>query len=89
MAEPVPPDRSNRETIGTAEHCLCGLAGALATAGIVAFLYPALVTLTSPLDLLSSTTLVVLLVTTWFMTWFGFELLWEWRAGRLDRAAPE
>jgi len=70
-------------TVGTAEHCLCGLTGSLFAVAIIAVLYPTLVALTEPLYVLSSTALVVITTMLWLLIWFGLECAWEWRAGRL------
>lgn len=73
-------ERRQRETVGTVEHCSCGLAGFLATAVVFALFYPTLVALASHLHLLSTTALVAGLVTVWLATWLAFELAWEWRS---------
>lgn len=78
-----PPDGAARETVGAVEHYSCGLAGLLATAVALVFVYPALVSMTRPLYLLSSVALVSIVVTAWVLAWLSFELVWEWRAGRL------
>jgi len=76
-----PADRL--ETVGVAEHLLCGLAGFLFTAALLVAFYPLLVALTQPMHVLSSTTLVGLVAALWLLVSFGVELAWEWRAGRL------
>lgn len=78
-----PSERALSGTVGTAEHCLCGFTGFLITVAIAALHYPTLVALTRPLHLLSSTALTFILAAIWFVTWWGLELAWEWRAGRL------
>jgi len=70
-------------TVGTAEHCLCGVAGLLCTGAILVLWYPALVAVTRPLYVLSSTAVVAISTTLWLLTWLGVECVWEWRAGRL------
>lgn len=80
---PDPSEQGPRETVGTVEHCLCGLAGFFVTAAMVALLYPTLVAVTRPLHVLSSTALVVILTTVWVVTWLGLELVWTWRDDRL------
>ena len=74
-------------TISTVEHGLCGVAGFLWTGAILALCYPALVTVTQPLYVLSSTALVAIATTTWLLTWLGVELVWAWRTESV-RAAP-
>ena len=94
MNIPGAADRNDREgdaragtdgngTVGAVEHYSCGLAGLLATAVAVVFLYPVLVSLTRPLHLLSTVTLVFIVITAWVLVWLTFELVWEWRSGRL------
>lgn len=77
------PEQLGGGTVGTVEHCTCGLLAALVTATIVGAFYPALLSVIRPFELLSSTTLVVALAATWILLWLVLELLWEWRAGRL------
>lgn len=81
-------DPPTDETVGTVEHCSCGLLGLLATAAIVVAIYPMLVALTQPLFVLSSTAIVFVLFAIWLVTWLLLELAWEWRAGRLELEAP-
>lgn len=69
-------------TVGTVEHCLCGVAGLLCTVALLAVLYPTLVAVTQPLYVLSSTALVAIATTLWLLTWLGAEFVWEWRTGR-------
>ena len=78
------PERCLSGTVGTVEHCLCGVVGLLCTGAILALWYPALVAATQPLYVLSSTAVVAVTTTVWLLTWFGVELVWEWRAGRLS-----
>jgi hypothetical protein len=47
-------------------------------------LYPLLVSVTRPLQLLSSTAIVFALVFLWFLLWLAIEIAWEWRAGRIS-----
>lgn len=49
-------------------------------------LYPVLVSVMSPLGLFTTTALVTTVALVWGVGWIGFELLWEWRAGRLVTA---
>jgi len=81
------PERCLPETVGTVEHCLCGVVGLLCTVAILALWYPALVAATQSLYVLSSTAVVAVVTTLWLLTWLGAEFVWEWRAGRL-RVAP-
>jgi len=76
------PDQGCVCTVSTVEHYLCGFTGFLFTGAIIALLYPALVTLTEPLSVLSSTVLVGIMTAAWLLIWFGLEFAWEWRAGR-------
>lgn len=78
-----PSDPPLSGTVSTTEHCLCGVTGLLITVAIISLFYPTLVAVTRPLQFLSSTAVVVILVMIWIVTWFGLELAWEWRAGRL------
>jgi hypothetical protein len=78
-----PPDQGHACTVSTGEHCLCGVTSFVGTTVVVALLYPTLVGVTRPLHLLSSTALLTIAVAIWIGTWFGLELAWEWRAGRL------
>jgi hypothetical protein len=84
---PRAPGGCPARTVGTLEHWSCGLAGLVATAAVVLVGYPVLVWLVRPLQLLSTTALLLLLVGVWLITWLALELAWEWRAGRL--ALPE
>ncbi len=70
-------------TVGTVEHCSCGMAALVATVGAVVLLYSSLVAVTTALGLLGSTMFVLGVFAVWFVTWFVLELVWEWRAGRL------
>lgn len=79
----APSGTDRRGTVGPVEHYSCGLAGLLATAVVVVLFYPSLVSVTRPLYLLSSVALVSVVITTWVLVWLSFELVWEWRAGRL------
>lgn len=72
------------ETVGTVEHCLCGVAGLVCTGVVLALWYPALVAVTEPLYVLSSTAVVVIVTTLWLLTWLTVEFAWEWRTGRLS-----
>ena len=47
-------------------------------------LYPLLVALTRPLQLLASTAIVFVLVFLWLLIWLAIEVAWEWRAGRIS-----
>lgn len=80
----TPGDQCFAETVGTVEHCLCGVVGLLCTGAVLAVLYPALVTITRPLSVLSSTAVVAIVATLWLLTSLGVEFVWEWRAGRLQ-----
>lgn len=74
------PERSNAHpeaTVGTVEHCSCGLVGFLAAVVAVAVFYPTLVALTQPLHLLSSTALVALTACIWVAVWLVLEIAWE------------
>ncbi|MDS0260276.1 hypothetical protein NDI56_12805 [Haloarcula sp. S1CR25-12] len=79
----TPAEQCLPGTVGTVEHCLCGVAGLLCTGAILALWYPALVAVTQPLYVLSSTAVVAVVTTLWLLTWLGVEFVWEWRAGRL------
>ncbi len=70
-------------TVGAVEHYLCGVIGLCCTGVVLALWYPALVAVTRPLYVLSSTAVVAVVTTLWLLTWLGVEFVWEWRAGRL------
>jgi len=76
------PDQCLSASVGTAEHCLCGLVGLLCTGVVLALYYPMLVTVTQPLYVLSSTALIAIITTLWLLTWLGAECVWEWRTAR-------
>jgi len=78
------PEQRLPGTVGTVEHCLCGLVGLLCTGLVLALWYPALVAATRSLYVLSSTAVVVIVTALWLLTWLGVEFVWEWRAGRLQ-----
>ncbi|WP_254824123.1 hypothetical protein [Haloglomus halophilum] len=70
-------------TVGTVEHCSCGMAALVVTAVAVVLLYSSLVAVTTALGLLGSTMLVLVVFAAWFGTWLLLEVAWEWHAGRL------
>lgn len=76
------PDQDTACRAAPIEHCLCGLTCFLLAGALLVVLYPALVALSQPLHLLSSTILVVIPLTTWLVAWLGFGLVLEWRADR-------
>lgn len=80
----VAAGNADSATVGTVEHCACGLAGAILTVLLVGPFYPVLLDFVRPLHLLSSTVVVVALAATWFAIWLALEFVWEWRAGRLN-----
>lgn len=90
MTNPQIPERTDdgpyapaeRSLIGIVEHSLCGIAGLLCTGLVLALWYPALVTLTEPLYVLSSTALIAIAISVWLLTWLGVEFLREWRSAR-------
>ena len=72
--------------VGAVQHYACAVASLLATGLILLAGYSALVALTRPLHVLSSTALVFAVVSLWLLMWAALEVTWEWRAGRLSRA---
>lgn len=74
------------ESVGSVEHHACGVSSFLLTILFVVLFYPVLVSLTLPLEVLATTALVSVAVLVWCLGWVGFELLWEWRAGRWSRS---
>lgn len=70
------------ETVGTVNHCLCGISCLAVSVAVVAVLYPALTAVTRPLHLLSSTALVLILVVLWVLFWLGLEVARGQRASR-------
>lgn len=79
----APAERDGWQTVGAVEHYACGLAGLLATGVVAVLFYPALVSATRPLHLLSSVAIVFVILTAWVLVWLSLEFGWEWRAGRL------
>lgn len=66
-----------------AEHCACCVTGLVAVSLTALLVYPVLVAATRPLQLLSSTAIVFVLVFLWLLVWVAIEIAWEWRAGRI------
>jgi hypothetical protein len=56
------------------------VASLLVTTAVLSVAYPALVALTRPLHVLSSTALVFGVLSLWLWLWMGLELGWVWRA---------
>lgn len=80
------PGRKSSEfrRTGGLERYFCTVGGFFLAAALVVLLYPLVLAVTRPFGLLSSTALVFVLVSTWFVTWISLEVAWEWRAGRLN-----
>lgn len=70
--------------VNPVEHGACCLAGLAATGLMALLVYPVLVAVTQPLQVLSSTAIVFVLVFLWLLSWLGIEIIWEWRAGRIS-----
>lgn|GEM_PF-5134596 len=49
---------------------------------LVWLFYAPLVSIMVPLGTIATTAIVMTVVFVWGLGWIGFELLWEWRAGR-------
>jgi hypothetical protein len=64
------------------EYFACGLLGLVATSLLVLLFYPFLLAVTRPLQMLSSTAIVLLFVVLWTLVWLGIEIVWDWRTGR-------
>ena len=75
-------DRDETKRVGSVEHHLCGVGSLLLAIAFAVLFYPLLVSLALPLEALATTALVSTVVLVWCVGWVGFELLWEWRAGR-------
>lgn len=75
-------DRTRSADADLTEHCACCVLALLGVGGMAIVTYPALVGLTRPLHVLSSTAIVSTLVVGWLLLWFSMEVLWEWRARR-------
>ncbi|WP_255494065.1 hypothetical protein [Halarchaeum sp. CBA1220] len=83
---PVDAGSSTSDTVtpvGWREHYTCAAASLAATVVAVALLYPALVALTRPLGVFSTTALVLGVAAVMGVAWLTLELVWEWCAGRL------
>lgn len=80
-------DESPR-TVEPFEHYSCGVCSLLLTAVFALLFYPLLVSMTLPLGILTTTAILSTVVLVWGLGWIGFELLWEWRAGRLFASRP-
>lgn len=78
-------DESPR-TVASFEHYSCGVCSFLLAAVFALLFYPLLVSMTLPLGMLATTAILSTVVLVWGLGWIGFELLWEWRAGRLFTA---
>ncbi len=62
------------------------MGGLVVAVALTAVCYPVLVAVTGSLGMLATTAIVSTVVLVWGLGWIGFELLWEWRAGRWQRA---
>lgn len=71
------------KTVGSSKHYICSVGSFLFTAMFTVLFYPLLVSLAVPFGILATTALVSVVIVVWCLGWIGFELLWEWRAGRL------
>lgn len=78
------PDADRERSVDPLEHCACCLVGLLTVGICLLAFYPVLLAATRPLEPLSSTALVVVLVSLWVAVWAAVELAWEWRAGRVS-----
>lgn len=61
------------------EHYATGVAGFVLSLVALALWYPLVRDAVAPLAALSSTAIVVVGVVVWASSWYGLELLWEWR----------
>lgn len=66
-------------TVDRREHYATGLAGFVLSLAALVVWYPLLRDAAAPLAALSSTAIVVFGVVVWASSWYGLELLWEWR----------
>ena len=73
---------ADRTGISGVEYAACCAAGLAAAGAFLLLFYPALVAVTRPLHVLSSTAIVFVLAWVWIVVWVGVELAWEWHAGR-------
>ncbi|WP_225332733.1 hypothetical protein [Halomicrobium urmianum] len=83
---PREPVRSETTWTNAVGHCSCCLIGLAVAAVVAASTYPALVSLTRPLGMLSSTALLVVLIAIWLAIWSSTEIAWAWRTQRAERA---
>lgn len=65
------------------EQYACCLTGLGVMSAIAVLFYPVLVAVTQPLQVLSSTAVVFVLISVWLLAWMGVVVIWEWRAGRV------
>lgn len=73
------------ESVRPLEHYTCAIGSLVVAIVLATLLYPLLVSLTWSLGILATTAIVSTVVLVWGLGWIGFELLWEWRAGRWQR----
>lgn len=71
------------KTVGSSKHYICSGGSFLFTVMFTVLFYPLLVSLAVPFGILATTALVSVVIVVWCLGWIGFELLWEWRSGRL------
>jgi protein-S-isoprenylcysteine O-methyltransferase Ste14 len=68
--------------LGVFEYYASAVAGLVVTGVLVVLVYPALVTVTDPLRMLSSTAIVFAVVLAWLLAWSAVELVWAWGSRR-------
>ena len=65
------------------EQYTCCVTGLVVMCAIAVLFYPVLIAVTQPLQILSSTAVVFVLISVWLLAWVGVVAIWEWRAGRV------
>jgi len=72
--------------VGRIQHYTCAVSGLVAAVVVVSLVAPLLFAVTQPLQFLSSTVVVFVLLLSWLLVAIALELLWEWRVEGLDTA---
>lgn len=72
--------------IGRAGHYTCAVLGGALVLALTVVYYSALVALTRPLGLFSTTAMVMGVAAAVGLAWLTLELAWAWRAGRHRRS---
>lgn len=70
---------------GGVEYYASAVTGLIVAGLLVGLVYPALVTVTGPLRMLSSTAIVFTIVFAWLLAWAAVEVVWAWSSRRRAR----